>query len=99
MLEIKVLKENDTTTLHFEGRLDTLTAPDLQKVLDQELPEAKTLVFDFKELEYVSSAGLRVVLTTYKAMPNKDSFYLVNVSEDIMNLFEVTGFSEFLNIK
>ncbi len=91
--------EDDMTTLYLEGRLDANTAPQLNDFL-LGVDESKDLVFDIKDLEYVSSAGLRVFLTMQKKMNTTDKTMVIrNVSRDIMDIFEVTGFSDILKIE
>ena len=86
-------------TVALEGRLDTTTAPELEKEFKESLPAADALTLDLKELDYVSSAGLRVILSAHKTMANKGGLKIVNVSRPIMEIFEVTGFSEILTIE
>lgn len=86
-----------TLTLH--GRLDTATAPELEASLNELLPAADTLIFDLAALEYISSAGLRVVLKAQKTMSQKGGMKLVHVPETVMEVFEITGFSDFLTIE
>ena len=92
--------ENITITFTLKGRLDTTTAPKLQEVLIPAFDEAKEVTLDFLDLEYVSSAGLRVLLVGQKEAKKKGgSLTLTNVSGDVMEVFEMTGFAEMLNIK
>ena len=81
------------------GRLDTVTAPQLDKAISEDIQDAKSLVLDLKEIEYISSAGLRVLLSAQKKMNIQGSMELVNVSEAVMDIFEMTGFAEILVIK
>lgn len=97
-LNIKT-KKAENTTIILEGRLDTATAPELEALLDQELPEITDLVFDMDHLEYISSAGLRVLLKAQKAMNAKGNMKLLHVHESIMDIFEITGFIDFLTIE
>lgn len=82
-----------------DGRLDTTTAPELESVLKDSLPGIKELVFDFEKLEYISSAGLRVLLFAQKTMSRQGSMKILKVCDVIMEIFEVTGFSDILTIK
>ena len=82
-----------------EGRLDTMTAPELEAELSKSMPGAETLVFDFSKLEYISSAGLRVLISAHKAMSAKGGMIVKNVNEIVQEVFEVTGFSDILNIE
>lgn len=98
MLTIHQTTENGKTVLTPEGRLDTVTAPDLERAVKECLANTTQLVFDFEKLEYVSSAGLRVLLAAQKAMNAQGSMTVTNVNETIMEIFEVTGFSDILSI-
>ena len=90
--------ENGTLTLTLEGRLDTATSPQLQDVLPLSFDEANEVILDFSGLAYVSSAGLRVLLMGQKAAQAKEaSMKIRGVSDDIMEVFEMTGFSDILN--
>ena len=86
-------------TLIVSGRLDTQTAPDLENVLDASLPGLKELIFDMTNLEYVSSAGLRVILKAQKAMNAQGSMKLIGVNDNIMEVFDITGFLDILTIE
>lgn len=100
MLNIQKSLENDRALLRLEGRLDTATAPELQQTLDQLLPETAELTLDFGDLDYISSAGLRVLLTAQKQMNRKaGSMKLVGVKKEILEVFEVTGFADILTIR
>jgi len=80
------------------GRIDTRTAPELEEVV-RSLDEITDLTFDFKDVQYISSAGLRVILIAQKTMNKQGSMTIRNVSSEIMEIFEVTGLSDLLNIK
>ena len=82
-----------------EGRLDTMTSPQLEGVLGENLNGVTEVIFDFAKLEYISSAGLRVLLSTQKIMDKQGKMELTNVCDEIMEVFNITGFSEFLTIK
>jgi anti-sigma B factor antagonist len=86
-------------SLAIVGRLDTTTAPKLEEELHQSIDGVTELVFDFAELEYISSAGLRVLLGAQKAMSKQGSMVLRNVGEVVMEIFEVTGFADILTIQ
>ena len=86
-------------TLIVSGRLDTQTAPELEKELDSVLADIKELTFDFANLEYVSSAGLRVILKAQKAMNAQGSMKLTGVNDSIMEVFDITGFLDILTIE
>ena len=98
MLNIVKCNENEKMILALEGRLDTITAPQLEAELKTALGVAKELVLDFTKLEYISSAGLRVLLSAQKVMTKQGEMRIVHVNETIMEIFEVTGFSEILTI-
>ena len=82
-----------------EGRLDTMTAPELEAELNQSLGSADSLTLDFSKLEYISSAGLRVLLSAHKAMSAKGGMKVINVNEIVQEVFEVTGFADILDIE
>ena len=90
---------NDAETLIVSGRLDTQTAPELENELDSILAGLKELVFDFTNLEYVSSAGLRVIIKAQKAMNTQGSMKLTGVNDSIMEVFDITGFLDILTIE
>lgn len=94
----KELKGNELI-VSLDGRLDTESAPSLEKVVTTELQGVTKLVFDFKDIIYVSSAGLRVILLAQKTMAGKGELTLRNVSKDVMDIFELTGFNDLLNIE
>ncbi len=91
--------ENDTLTVTIEGRLDTNTAPQLESELKSSIEGVKKLVLDFTKLEYVSSAGLRVILATQKLMNKQGSMVITNVKPTVMEVFEITGFVDILTIE
>lgn len=98
-MTINQTNENGKVTLALSGRLDTVTAPELEAALDTALSDAKELVFDFNELEYISSAGLRVLLKAQKAMNEKGDMKVTGVNETIMEVFDITGFVDILTIE
>jgi anti-sigma B factor antagonist len=81
------------------GRLDTMTAPELEAELNKSLEGADTLTLDFSKLEYISSAGLRVLLSAHKAMSAKGGMKVTHVNEIVQEVFEVTGFADILTIE
>ena len=97
---MKIEKKLNGNTLVFalDGRLDTTTAPELENEIG-DLDGVEELIFDMEKLEYISSAGLRVILRAQKIMNEKGSMKLKNVGESIMEVFEITGFSDFLTIE
>ena len=93
-------KENGKSfTLSVEGRLDTLTSPELEKEINEFSASAEDLVVDFAKLEYISSAGLRVLLSAHKLFAKKGGMTITNVNETVLDIFEVTGFKDILTIK
>lgn len=91
--------EGTKLEITLEGRLDTITAPTLEGELKQSLDGITELVFDFRKLEYISSAGLRVLLAAQKIMNKQGSMIIKNVNDVINDVFEVTGFSDILTIE
>ena len=98
-MNIRKSAESTKLTIALEGRLDMLTAPELDRQLPELLKGVKELTFDFQELEYVSSAGLRVLLSAQKAISKQGEMKVIHVNEAIMEIFEVTGFSDILTIE
>ena len=98
---MKIMKNQNGTTLEIalEGRLDTVTAPDLERELKESLDGADALVLDFDKLDYISSAGLRVLLSAHKAMSGKGGMKVKNVNEIVQEVFDVTGFADILTIE
>lgn len=86
-------------TIALEGRLDTTTAPELEKELKANLDSIDSLTLDFSKLDYISSAGLRVVMVAYKTMSKKGGMKVTNLNEIVREVFDVTGFSDILNIE
>ncbi len=99
MLNITKQIDGTNATVILEGRLDTTTAPQLESELKSILDSTTELVFDFEKLEYISSAGLRVLLSAQKAMTKQGSMKLIHVSDEVNEIFEVTGFSDILTIE
>ena len=98
-MNITKKQDGKKVTVALSGRLDTMTAPELDGFLKDIFADANELVFDFKDLEYISSAGLRVLLSAQKVMNKQGKMTVTNVSEAIMEIFEVTGFSDILNVE
>lgn len=99
MLNIEKNKNGTDFAIALEGRLDTTTAPQLEKELKADVTGVSELTFDFAKLEYISSAGLRVLLSAQKIMNKQGHMVIRNVNDDIMEIFEVTGFSDILDIE
>ena len=98
-MKIEKLSTDTGITLKIIGRLDTTTAPELEATVDGCIAGLKDLVMDCSELEYVSSAGLRVILKAQKLMNAQGTMKVMNVNETIMEVFEITGFADILNIE
>ena len=98
-MTIEKIKTNEQLTVLLEGRLDTSTAPLLEEELRSNLDDIQCLVLDLEKLEYLSSAGLRVVLAAQKRMSKQGQMLLKHVPEVIMEIFEVTGFVDILTIE
>ena len=92
-------KNGEALTLKVEGSLDTITSPELETVLKEELDGVSSLTFDFSALDYISSAGLRVLLAAQKRMNKQGEMKVTGVSEIIMEIFDVTGFTDILTIE
>ena len=99
MLTINKSFADTKLTVALEGRLDTTTAPELEQSLQESIPDASELVMDFEKLEYISSAGLRVLLSAQKIMNRQGSMKVIHVNETIMEILEVTGFVDILTIE
>lgn len=91
--------DGDKLTVALEGRLDTTTAPEFEAALKEDLPNAQSVVLDFEKLEYISSAGLRVLLTAQKEMGKKGGMVIKNVCPEILEVFEITGFADILTVE
>lgn len=98
-MDIKKNLNGTALNVAIYGRVDTTTAPALEKELKENFDNCDSLVLDFAEVEYISSAGLRVLLSAQKVMGKKGGMKLINVSNDINEIFEVTGFSDILVIE
>ena len=98
-MTIEIKKGAEATIIGIAGRLDTMTAPTLDKTINEDIGDTKNLVLDLKGLEYISSAGLRVLLSAQKKMQKIGSMKVVNVCEAIMDVFEMTGFADILVIE
>ena len=98
-MTIEIKRNAEETIIKLVGRLDTITAPALDKTINEDIAGTKNLVLDVKELEYISSAGLRVLLGAQKKMQKIGSMKLTNVCEEVMEVFEMTGFADILVIE
>ena len=97
-MEIGIERNGNTLEIKLTDRLDTVTSPQLEEKLKKELEGVTNLQFDFAELEYVSSAGLRVLLTASKKMKKQGKMEIHNVNEEVMEVFTITGFADILTI-
>ena len=98
-MTIEIKRNADATVIELVGRLDTTTAPALDKTIAEDIGDIKNLVLDIKGLEYISSAGLRVLLSAQKKMQKIGSMKVINVCEAVMEVFEMTGFADILVIE
>lgn len=98
-MEITSKREENKVTMEITGWLDTQTAPQLGEALSQLDDNVTSLVFDFSKLEYISSAGLRQVVSAYKKMAGKDGFKIINVSNEVFDVFRLTGFDQKIQIE
>ena len=98
-MNITKTQNGTSLTISLEGRLDTTTAPELEQALKGGMDAANTLTLDFSKLDYISSAGLRVLLSAHKVMSKKGGMKVTNVNEMVMEVFDVTGFADILNIE
>ena len=98
-MTIEIKRNAEETIIKLVGRLDTTTAPALDKTINEDIADTKNLVLDLKELEYISSAGLRVLLSAQKKMQKIGSMKVTNVCEAVMEVFEMTGFADILVIE
>ena len=98
-MTIEIKKTAEETVIELVGRLDTTTAPALDKTINEDIEDVKNLVLNVKGLEYISSAGLRVLLGAQKKMQKIGTMKLTNVCEEVMEVFQITGFTDILTIE
>ena len=98
-MTIEIMRNAEDLTIEVAGRLDTITAPSLDKTIGENIESVKNLILDLKGLEYISSAGLRVLLGAQKKMQKIGTMKVCNVCEDVMEVFEMTGFADILVIE
>ena len=98
-MTIEIKRNAEEIVLEIVGRLDTTTAPALDNTIGENINGVKSLILDFKGLEYISSAGLRVLLSAQKKMQQIGSMKVINVCDDVMEVFEMTGFADILVIE
>ena len=98
-MKIDVEKNGNETIIKVSGRVDATTAPELDNKVNECIDGVSKLIFDFKDMEYISSAGLRVILSAQKKMNTQGEMVVRNASEDVMDVFEITGFLDFLKFE
>ena len=98
-MTIQTIKNEDALTVSVTGRLDSTTSPELDEELKKSLDGMRDLTMGLEGLEYISSAGLRILLSTQKTMNQQGTMKLINVSSMVMDVFEVTGFADILTIE
>ena len=98
-MTIEIKKTAEQTIIEIVGRLDTITAPALDKTINEDLGDTANLILDVKGMEYISSAGLRVLLGAQKKMQKIGTMKVVNVCDEVMEVFEMTGFADILEIE
>lgn len=98
-MTIEIKRNAEDTVIELVGRLDTTTAPALDKTINEDIRDTKNLILDVKGLEYISSAGLRVLLSAQKKMQKLGTMKVTNVCEEVMEVFEMTGFADILTIE
>ena len=98
-MTITKTQAGNALTIALEGRLDTMTSPELEAELKKNMDSAESLTLDFSKLDYISSAGLRVLLSAHKIMSAKGGMKVTNVNEIVQEVFEVTGFADILTIE
>ena len=98
-MTIEIKKSGEETVIEIAGRLDTITAPALDKTINEDIGDTKHLVLDVKGMEYISSAGLRVLLGAQTKMQKIGSMKVIHVCEAVMDVFEMTGFADILVIE
>ena len=98
-MNINVNKDGEKLSILLEGRIDTVTAPEFSKAIEDNIEGVKELILDFDKLDYISSAGLRVLLTTQKNITKVGTMKLINVKDVIMDVFNITGFVDILTIE
>ena len=98
-MTIEMKRNAENTVIELVGRLDTTTAPALDRAINEDIGDTKNLILDVKGMEYISSAGLRVLLSAQKKMQKQGSMKVINVCEAVMEVFEMTGFADILVIE
>ena len=98
-MKLSTNREGGKLTILIDGRLDTSTAPELEKIVNENIDGVTELIFDLKDMPYTASAGLRVFLKSQKMMNSQGEMKVINVSDDVMEVFDLTGFTDIMNIE
>ena len=98
-MTIEIKKNQEKTVIEIAGRLDAITAPALEKTIHEDISDTQNIVLDVKGMEYISSAGLRVLIAAQKKMQKIGTMKVTGVCEDVMEVLEMTGFTEILTIE
>ena len=98
-MQITSKKENGQLIISVSGKIDTVTSPELEKYIDENISGVNKLIFDLKDMSYTSSAGLRIFLKAQKTMNKQGSMKIINVQSDVMDVFEMTGFVDIMTIE
>jgi anti-sigma B factor antagonist len=98
-MQLSKINEGNKLTICVEGRVDTVTAPELDKFINENAEGVTELILDLKDMSYTSSSGLRVILKAQKLMNKQGEMKVINVQKDVMEIFDITGFSGILNIE
>ena len=98
-MKVTFKRGTNEITLKIVGRIDTITAPDLEEIINDDIEDTQSLTLDIEEVEYISSAGLRVLLAAQKKMNKYGSMKVINVRAEVMEVFELTGFTDILEIE
>ena len=98
-MQVKVNRENDKVTIFVSGRMDTVSAPELEQAVRENIEGVTDLTLDLSDMTYTSSAGLRVLLVSHKLMSPKGSMKITGVNDDVMEVLEITGFADILKIE
>lgn len=98
-MNINTTKENNITTIEIDGRLDTLTSPELNEKISAAASDSEKIILDVSQLEYISSAGIRALVTAHKLMADKGGFIVKTPNENVLDIITLTGLAEVLNIE
>ena len=98
-MQINVTRESLTLTMALEGRLDNISSPELKDAVENSLEGVNSLILDFSKVDYISSAGLRTLLSLHKQMNDRGGMKVTNVNDDVMEILQLTGFTNTLSIE